>query len=406
MVDLSGITLLGGDSVEVGVDRIYHEQGGTIYDAFGDILMVDAASGVVDTTTVGQYSLTYNAINQNGDSVSAVRTFNVVPSRAFITTWQTDKPGVSDDDQITIVTNSDNFAYDYTVDWGDGETDTGVTGDITHTYSSAGTYTVTISGDFPQAYFTDRVYDSAVRAYVPTSDPEKLLSVEQWGDIKWLSAKQAFFGAKNLVDNSEVTDYPDLRLVTDASSMFKSAEKVNGDTRFWQVGAITNMYGMFYYARNFNQDLSAWDVSSVTNMSSIFTGASNFNQDLSAWDVSSVTNMSSMFSSASNFNQDISAWDVSSVTSMSYMFYIANDFNQDLSAWDVSSVTTMTNMLRNSALSTANYDALLSGWSQLTLKTNVSFSVGSTQYSAASQAARDILTSAPNNWKITDGGVF
>jgi hypothetical protein len=67
-------------------------------------------------------------------------------------------------------------------------------------------------------------------------------------------------------------------------------------------------------------------------------------------------------------------------------------------------VTNMTNMLRGSALSTVNYDALLYSWSAQALKSNVNFSVGSTQYSAASKAARDILTSAPNNWNITDGG--
>jgi hypothetical protein len=65
----------------------------------------------------------------------------------------------------------------------------------------------------------------------------------------------------------------------------------------------------------------------------------------------------------------------------------------------------MTDMLAYSALSIVNYDTLLSGWSQQTLKTNVSFGVGLTQYSATSQAARGILTSAPNNWSISDGGV-
>ena len=89
---------------------------------------------------------------------------------------------------------------------------------------------------------------------------------------------------------------------------------------------------------------------------------------------------------------------------MGYMFYSATDFNQDISAWNVSSVTTMTNMLSRSSLSTVNYDALLFSWSAQALQSNVNFGVGSTEYSAASQAARDILTSAPNNWNITDGG--
>ena len=73
-------------------------------------------------------------------------------SQAFITTWQTDNSGPSDDDQITIPTFSGE-TYNYDIEWGDGMSDTGVTGDITHTYASPGTYTVSITGIFPRIYF-------------------------------------------------------------------------------------------------------------------------------------------------------------------------------------------------------------------------------------------------------------
>jgi len=66
----------------------------------------------------------------------------------------------------------------------------------------------------------------------------------------------------------------------------------------------------------------------------------------------------------------------------------------------------MSGMFNYSGLSTVNYDALLFGWSQLTLRVNVAFDVIGTQYSASSQADRDILTSAPNNWTIRDGGTL
>jgi len=70
-------------------------------------------------------------------------------------------------DFITIPTVG--AGYNYTVDWGDGNTDTGVTGDIIHTYAVPGTYTVRISGAFPRIYFLNRF------------DKDKILSVEQWG---------------------------------------------------------------------------------------------------------------------------------------------------------------------------------------------------------------------------------
>ncbi len=88
----------------------------------------------------------------------------------------------------------------------------GVTGSITHTYVAAGTYTVTIRGDFPRIYFNN------------IGDYEKILSVEQWGTIAWISMNSAFEGCSNLVVNA--TDAPDLTVVTDASSMFSSARSL------------------------------------------------------------------------------------------------------------------------------------------------------------------------------------
>ena len=158
----------------------------------------------------------------------------------------------------------------------------------------------------------------------------------------------------------------------------------------------------FYGASNLT--LTATDapnLTGVTDMSYMFGYASAFNQNISSWDVSTVTNMQYMFYSASAFNQDISSWDVSKVTNMQYMFYSASAFNQNISSWDVSTVTNMQYMFTSATLSYINYDALLTGWSSQVLKPSVNFSAGNSKY--CDQAKRDILTSAPNNWIITDG---
>ena len=67
---------------------------------------------------------------------------------AFITTWETTAANAT----ITIPTNSA-FTYDYSVDWGDGNTSANRTGNAIHGYSIPGTYTVKITGTFPAYLF-------------------------------------------------------------------------------------------------------------------------------------------------------------------------------------------------------------------------------------------------------------
>ncbi len=247
--------------------------------------------------------------------------------RPFITKWQT----TTADESITIPTATG--SYDYTIDWGDGTIDTNQTGNATHVYSTAGIQTISISGDFPRLYF----YNAGSLA---GKDNDKLLTIEQWGDIEWVTMEYAFYGCENLNITNTNIDTPDLSNVTSTTHMFNGARAFNGDISNWDVSNIKNMSYMLRRTTSFNQPLY-WDVSNVTNMTEMFRYASAFNQLLN-WNVSSVTNMSYMFSDADVFNQPLN-WDVSKVTDMSYMFSNADVFNQPLN-WDVSSVTDMSYM--------------------------------------------------------------
>ncbi|OUS00002.1 hypothetical protein A9Q81_10885 [Gammaproteobacteria bacterium 42_54_T18] len=399
-------------------------------------------TGEIDTSTLGNYEVTYTATDAAGNQATVTRNITVREALPFITTWKTDNYGASEDNQTTISTTTSN--QNYTVDWGDGSQDAGVAGEITHTYASAGIYTVSISGVFKNIAFAT--------PFGPETDSQKLLTIEQWGDTQWSTMQSAFRGAINLVlnasdvpDLSNVTDMSDMFFnainfngdisgwdvtsvtdmssmfggasvfnsdisqwdvssVTDMGAMFGSASAFNGDISGWDVSAVTDMSWMFYGTSVFNGDISGWDVSSVTEMSYMFYEASAFNGDVGGWDVSSVTSMSWMFYRASVFNGDISGWDVSSVTNMSWMFDSAYAFNRDISGWDVSSVTDMASMFYYVTLSTQNYDALLQGWSSKVLQPSVYFSGGNSQYSSAAQAARDALVNT-YGWNVTDGGL-
>tara|TARA_B100000949_G_C14288877_1_gene456038 strand:+ start:3439 stop:8841 length:5403 start_codon:yes stop_codon:yes gene_type:complete len=254
----------------------------------------------------------------------------------FVTTWKTDNPGRSADNQITIPTFPDE-TYNYTVHWGDGTSDDNVSGDITHTYATAGTYQVSIMGDFPRIYFNFFPEDEA-------KDYEKLILVNQWGSIEWSSMADAFARCVNL--DVVAMDLPDLTNVGDMAYMFRGCSGLVGNSSFsdWNVSNVNVMFGSFYEAPLFNQNISGWDVSNVTDMGALFYGAASFNQDVSSWDVSRVTRMVNMFSGANAFNQDIGSWDVSNVDDMAYMFRAANSFDQNINDWDVSNVSRMEGM--------------------------------------------------------------
>ncbi|MBN1525118.1 MAG: BspA family leucine-rich repeat surface protein [Spirochaetales bacterium] len=273
-----------------------------------------------------------------GDSFDA-GTANVVLyawwPELFITKWKTDNPGTSGGTQITIPVYSIE-TYNYIVDWGDGNSDTGVTDTITHTYDSAGTYTVSISGTFPGIYFNN------------SGDAQKFLTIANWGNKEWIRMDSAYYGCSNFTYTSK--DTPDLSNVTDLSNMFRGVDSFVGDISSWHVNSITNMSHLFSNIFPLIIDLSSWDVSNVTDMSYMFQADSGTTLkvgDLSSWDVSSVTDMSNMFNYDDAFNSDLSSWDVGNVEKMQGMFHFASSFNSDLSSWNVSKVKYFSGMFEH-----------------------------------------------------------
>lgn len=308
------------------------------------------------------------------------------PAPEFIMLVKTDNPGTTASDQFLIKTASGSYNYD--VDWGDNTTSTGVTGDITHTYASAGTYTVKISGSFPRLYG----FGSA--------DIRKVIDILNWGDIVWGNSLEWMLYNSTGLTTLSATDIPDFSNTTSLSKFFRASTNFvgGGNIENWDVSNIS-IFDSFFEGTKFNADINAWDVSSAINMLRMFYAAYSFNQNIGSWDVSSVTDMTQMFSSAYSFNQDISSWDVSSVASMGAMFFLAGSFNQNLGIWDISSVWNMASIFAHSGMSTANYTDTIVGWANYVFTNGVPLNVN-----MSTQTGRTFDTSRSGGANFANAG--
>ncbi len=335
-----------------------------------------------------------------------------------------------------------------TVDWGDGSSPENYTtvGLKSHTFTTAGTYIVSISGSLTRfgyydignasgwrgsGYLTEVIdfgdigltslagafSDADNLSVVPTTLPSSITdlsycfylnsrvsitNLNSWDLSHVTNMLGAFYEASAF--NQDISGW-DVSNVISMENLFKRAYAFNQPIGTWDVGNVITMEDMFRNATAFNQPIGSWDVSSVTTMEGMFESNSVFNQDIGNWNVAGVTTMASMFDWATAFNQDISSWDVGSVTDMSWMFSGATAFNQNLANWDITSVTTMEDMFANVTLSTANYDAILTAWASQTVQQNVLFGAGNSKYSAGTAASARASLINNDNWTITDGGM-
>lgn len=188
----------------------------------------------------------------------------------------------------------------------------------------------------------------------------------------------------------------------------------------WNTSKVTNMQALFYVQPSFNQEIGTWDVSKVTDFSIMFScyaadpgahpGAFNNggSTSISTWNTGSALTMRGMFFSQYAFNKTINSWDTSKVTNMNRMMASTPGYDLPLNNLNVSLVTDFGNFMENRTFndySAANYDALLIGWASRPVKPNISINFNTIKRTAASTAARLVLTSAPNNWTIVDGGI-
>lgn len=190
--------------------------------------------------------------------------------------------------------------------------------------------------------------------------------------------------------------------VTNMNNMFRQATNFNNggnaSINNWNTQSLTNTSYMFYLANSFNQNIGNWNMSNILNLTYMFYDAAAFNNGgspaINNWNVSNISSFIGLFRGASSFNQDLSGWNVGSATSMWSMFLNATSFSHSLGNWDVSNVTQMFNILDNTALSTAAYDATLIGWNNLpTTQTGVNVGANGLTYCGGDFARANLISS-------------
>jgi surface protein len=260
----------------------------------------------------------------------------------FEFTVKTDNAGATSSNQFRLPLVSSG-SINFTVDWGDNTTDTITTfnqAQVTHTYSSAGTYTVKIAGIIKGWQFNNG------------GDRLKFLQVKNWGCLN-ISVNNGFNGCSNMtctaVDSPRIT-------TTSLQNYFLNCSVFNGAIGNWDISTVTNLQSTFQSCSVFNQSINNWNTSNVTTIQNLFSACSVFNQPLNKWNTSNVTNMQAVFGgffglgSAVKFNQDIGSWNTAKVTNMLGMFVNATDFNNggspSINEWNTSNVTNIGEIFR------------------------------------------------------------
>lgn len=244
---------------------------------------------------------------------SAVNNWICNPPTAnpFITTFTTATAG--EEIIIEISTINNNFI----VDWGDSTSDTIVgnsSGQMSHTYATAGNFDVSITGTCP----IWKAWSSW------PSVKSKVSGVKQWGEIGLTTASRMFaFGV--VLFSVDATD-PFGAGITDFSEMFGNC---------WDLAHI---------------NVTNWDMSSATNLDYIFANNKFTTINVSNWDVSNVTIFRDVFNTCRLLTSlDVSNWDVSKGTDFHGMFGTSGLLSLDLSRWNTVSAVLLSDMFRGSS---------------------------------------------------------
>jgi surface protein len=353
----------------------------------------------------------------------------------MITVWNV----ASDGETVTLPYKSGG-TFSGTIDWGDSTVVANSIANKSHTYTSAGTYTIIIDGDV-QGW-----------AFENGGDKLKITDVSNWGTGFVFDRTRMFQGCVNM--DITATDVPIITTTSFLGQFILSGITSVRDWSGWDVSGVTTFENCFYDCSAFNNNIANWVSSTTTNIKQMFNGASSFNQDLDSWDVSSVNSTENFLGSATSFdgsvagwtingvwlrafngctaftgtgvntwnvsgltsgqlmfvnctlfNGDTSSWNTSALLTATSMFFNCAAYDQDMSGWDINQVTSLTNFMSGGTLSTANYDALLIAWdAQGAMSFSGTANFGGSRYTSGGAAEAAHISLEAKWGTIIDGG--
>jgi len=282
--------------------------------------------------------------------------------------------------------------YDYYVDWGEGLAEEHITtpGNVSHTYAASGKYQIKIRGTFPRIYFNY------------AGDKAKLMTIDNWGNIKWLSMYLAFYGCSAM--NGAYNDVPNMTAASfNCRDMFSTCTLFNYKVPF-NTATVINMYGMFAADTSFKQSLTTFTLGSgLTLLGGILSGCdinepgttTNYDATLISWAAQNPPNSLSFNGGNSKYGEGL-------VDSGTTDGVAANKLIQ--SGQNFLTTVTVGDVVYNTTDGTYALVTAIDSDTQLSISADIMASgeVYRIQHSDAAKArAKLILTDL---WTITDGG--
>ena len=221
---------------------------------------------------------------------------------------------------LKLEISSDNYSVnlasilgDGTVSWGDG---TSTVGELTHTYSTAGTYV--IKGKFmPTAgvsFANENLRNTVTEVHQIADNFEGKLARNLFREFRKLTYVNLNNWNRDKKGKSTITE-----------GFVNCVSLCRVDALNVKLANNSDLYQLFMGCSSLSEinGIETWDVSCATSMGNMVKGCYNLtSSDLSSWDVSKVNNMSNMFEDCKKWTDFsfMKSWDLSSVTAFNTVF--------------------------------------------------------------------------------------